>query len=157
MNSTGIIIILIVIIICILVTLYINMYNKLTFSNIKINETEAQIDSKLRKKYDLINKSIAIIKNNIEEENKVFEEIIKLRSRKISNYDLDRKLAEATTEFFTIKEKNKDCELKKIKPHEFTQWTNFQGREDAEMLEEKSAGWSALKSSKGDYDAWDED
>ena len=84
MNSTGIIIILIVIIICILVTLYINMYNKLTFSNIKINETEAQIDSKLRKKYDLINKSIAIIKNNIEEENKVFEEIIKLRSRKIT-------------------------------------------------------------------------
>ena len=118
MNSTGIIIILIVIIICILVTLYINMYNKLTFSNIKINETEAQIDSKLRKKYDLINKSIAIIKNNIEEENKVFEEIIKLRSRKISNFDLDRKLAEATTEFFTIKEKNKDLqnneEIKKI-------------------------------------------
>ena len=66
MNSTGIIIILIVIIICILVTLYINMYNKLTFSNIKINETEAQIDSKLRKKYDLINKSIAIIKNKNE-------------------------------------------------------------------------------------------
>lgn len=94
------------------------MYNKLTFSNIKINETEAQIDSKLRKKYDLINKSIAIIKNNIEEENKVFEEIIKLRSRKISNFDLDRKLAEATTEFFTIKEKNKDLqnneEIKKI-------------------------------------------
>lgn len=56
-----------------------------------------------------------------------------------------------------LKEKNKDCELNKIKPHEFTQWTNFQGREDAEMLEEKSAGWSALKSSKGDYDAWDED
>ena len=118
MNSTGIIIILIVIIICILVALYINMYNKLTFSNIKINETEAQIDSKLRKKYDLINKSIAIIKNNIEEENKVFEEIIKLRSRKISNFDLDRKLAEATTEFFTIKEKHKDLqnneEIKKI-------------------------------------------
>lgn len=56
-----------------------------------------------------------------------------------------------------LKEKNKDCELNKIKPHEFTLWTNFQGREDAEMLEEKSAGWSALKSSKGDYDAWDED
>ena len=56
-----------------------------------------------------------------------------------------------------LKEKNKDCELNKIKPHEFMQWTNFQGREDAEMLEEKSAGWSALKSSKGDYDAWDED
>ena len=46
-----------------------------------------------------------------------------------------------------LKEKNKDCDLNKIKPHEFTQWTNFQGREDAEMLEEKSAGWSALKSS----------
>lgn len=55
-----------------------------------------------------------------------------------------------------LREKNKESEKKKIKPHEFTQWTNFQGREDAEMLEEKSSGWSALKSSKGDYDIWDE-
>lgn len=54
-----------------------------------------------------------------------------------------------------LREKNKETE-KKIKPHEFTQWTNFQGREDAEMLEEKSSGWSALKSSKGYYDAWED-
>lgn len=56
-----------------------------------------------------------------------------------------------------LREKNKDSEWNKVKPQEFMQWKNFQGQEDAEMLEEKSAGWSALKSSKGDYDAWEED
>lgn len=55
-------------------------------------------------------------------------------------------------------EKNKENSNKKIKPHEFTQWKNFQGREDAEMLEEKSSGWSAVKSRKGDYDSlWEDD
>lgn len=55
-------------------------------------------------------------------------------------------------------EKNKDYRKDKTKPHEFTQWKNFQGREDAEMLEEKSAGWSAVKSVKGCYDSdWEDD
>ncbi len=57
-----------------------------------------------------------------------------------------------------LKEKNKENSGKTIKPHEFTQWKNFQGREDAEMLEEKSSGWSAVKSRKGDYDSlWEDD
>lgn len=57
-----------------------------------------------------------------------------------------------------LKEKNKENNDKIIKPHEFTQWKNFQGREDAEMLEEKSSGWSAVKSRKGEYDSlWEDD
>ena len=35
----------------------------------------------------------------------MFEEIVKLRARKISNFDLDRKLVEANNQFITIKEK----------------------------------------------------
>ncbi len=59
-----------------------------------------------------------------------------------------------------LKEKEKDeqeIKVSKIKPHQFSEWTNFQGREDAEMLQEKSTGWSAKSSSRGDYDAWGDD
>lgn len=37
----------------------------------------------------------------------------------------------------------------------YTKWANFQGREDAEMLMEKSSFWSAQNSSRGDYD-WED-
>ncbi len=53
-----------------------------------------------------------------------------------------------------LKEKNKD-RVNQLKKSNYTQWKNFQGREDAEMLQEKSGGWSASKSSRGDYD-WDD-
>ncbi len=52
------------------------------------------------------------------------------------------------------KNKNKDDPLTK---RQFTQWNNFQGREDAEMLEEKSSRWSAKKAARREYDAWGDD
>lgn len=54
-----------------------------------------------------------------------------------------------------LEEKNKDKIEIASDSSKIVQWTNFQGREDSEMLQEKSRGWSALKSSRGDYD--DED
>lgn len=56
-----------------------------------------------------------------------------------------------------LKEKNKDERTVVSKRHEYSDWKNFQGREDAEMLQEKSSGWSASKSSRGEYDAWEDD
>ena len=44
-----------------------------------------------------------------------------------------------------LREKNKAAPLNK---REFSQWNNFQGREDAEMLEEKSSRWSAQKAAE---------
>ena len=38
----------------------------------------------------------------------MFEEIVKLRNKKISNFDLDRKLIEANNNFITLKEKYKE-------------------------------------------------
>lgn len=54
------------------------------------------------------------------------------------------------------KNKNRPSVLSK---NQFTQWNNFQGREDAEMLEEKSSRWSAQKAarSRHEYDAWRDD
>lgn len=56
-----------------------------------------------------------------------------------------------------LNKKNKDeAELKDSVSKHFDDWRVFQGHEDAEMLQEKSAGWSSKKASRGDYDDWDE-
>jgi len=91
-------------IICLLLIVYTNIYNKFQGLIIRINEVEANIDSTLRKRFDLLNKSIGIIKANIDYDGEVLELIVKLRSRKISNFDLDRQIYEAINEFNFFKE-----------------------------------------------------
>ena len=107
-----------IIIICLIVATYAYLYNKFQDVIIRINEVEATIDTNLRNKYDLLNKSISIIKGNVKIEDDIFDEIVKLRSRKISNFDLDRKLILAFNEFNSVKSQNKELnkseELNKI-------------------------------------------
>ncbi|MCH5283428.1 MAG: hypothetical protein J1E59_07235 [Treponema sp.] len=57
-----------------------------------------------------------------------------------------------------LKEKNKSRQ-EVLSKNQFTQWRNFQGREDAEMLEEKSSRWGAQKAScfRREYDDWRDD
>ena len=112
MDTLMLILILIVLTICILVAIYISTYNKIQDYIIKINEVEAIIDTNLRDKYDNINKSVSIIKANDKISKKIdknmFEEVVRLRNIKISNFDLDRKLIEAYNEFAVLKEKYKN-------------------------------------------------
>ena len=54
-----------------------------------------------------------------------------------------------------LKEKNKESKKKNITNAQYKKWSSFDGREDAEMLYEKKIGWSAVNSSRGEYD--DED
>ena len=89
------------------------IYNKVNDLIIRINEVESNIDSNLRNKYDLINRSVSIIKSNGEIKSDIFDEIVKLRSRKISNFELERKLSDAYNEFLNYKDKNTD-----LKDHE---------------------------------------
>jgi len=91
------------IIICLILIWYINIYNRYQNYIIRINEAEANIDSTLRKRFDLLNKSIGIIKSNTDKE-KVLENITSLRSKKLTNFELDRKLYEAINEFSKYKE-----------------------------------------------------
>ncbi len=81
-----------------------NSYNQFQVLIIRINEAEANIDAVLRKRFDLLNKSIDVIKANTKTENDVLEQIMKLRSRKLSNFDLDRKLYDGLKEFEKYKE-----------------------------------------------------
>lgn len=92
------------IVICIILIWIINTYNKYQSYIIRLNEAEAEIDTILRKRFDLLNKSIIIIEENTEEKN-VLEIIPKLRSKKISNFELDRQLYDAINEYTRYKEK----------------------------------------------------
>ena len=117
MDSLMLILIVIIIGMCIIVGIYINYYNKFQDYIIRINEVESILDSNLREKYDNINKSVSLIKSSdyIDEEvdKKLFEEIVRLRNRKISNFDLDRKLVEANNNFINLKEKYKELKNNK--------------------------------------------
>ena len=97
---------------CFILIWYISVYNRYQNYIIRINEAEANIDSTLRKRFDLLNKSIGIIKANTNEE-KVLDIITSLRSKKLTNFDLDRKLYEAINEFSKYKE-----DYPKLKKHD---------------------------------------
>lgn len=109
MDILFLILIIIIIIASILLAIYSTMYNQIQDSIIRIDEVEASLDSNLRTKYDLISKSVSIIRSideNITSD--IFDEIVKLRSRKISNFKLDRKLITATDELTILRDKNKE-------------------------------------------------
>ena len=97
---------MILIVICIILIWYVNVYNKFQEYIIRINEVESNIDTILRKRFDLLNKSIGIIKSSNEELNDkdVLKEINELRSKKLSNFELDRLLYEYINEFNLYKD-----------------------------------------------------
>ena len=99
------------IVVCVILMYLIAVYNKFQIYVIRINEAEANIDATLRKRFDFLNKAIGIIKANTNIEEEIFENIVKLRSRKLSNFELDRQLYDAISEFNKIKEEHP--ELKK--------------------------------------------
>ncbi len=101
-------VLLIVIGICLLLIWYANIYNKFQTFIIRINEAEANIDSVLRKRFDLLNKAITIIKSNLDVNDDVLPMITKLKSKKLSNFELDRKLYDAINEFTMYKEEHKE-------------------------------------------------
>ena len=120
MEILMIVILVIIVLVCGLAIFYARVYNKFQDYIIRINEVESIIDSNLRNKYDLINKAIPIIKTYIDKDTSkdVFGEIVKLRSRKIGNFELYRILIRAANEFTALKEEypeiEKSEEIKKI-------------------------------------------
>ena len=95
----------VVIVIGLILILLVATYNHFQDYIIRINEADENIDSVLRKRFDLLNKSIGIIKANIETEEEILDIIVKLRSKKLTNFELDRNLYIAINEFHVIKEK----------------------------------------------------
>lgn len=85
---------------------YIHLYNKLQESIIRIDEAESRIDNDLRDKFDLLNRTVMLIKGKIELPPDSFENLMKLKNRKTSNFELDRNLVNIHDEFISIFENN---------------------------------------------------
>ena len=100
------IILLLVIIIGLLSIYYVITYNKYQEYIIKINESESKIDDNIRDKFDLLGKAINVIRGTLDIEGDIFPDIIKLRSRKLSSFELNRKLVDTMLEFEKVKQEN---------------------------------------------------
>lgn len=96
-------IISIAIIACTILIWIIATYNKFQTFIIRINEAEANIDSVLRKRYDLLVKAIKIVKD-ITKEN-ILPNIDELKSTNLSNFDVDRELYNGIHELEIYSEK----------------------------------------------------
>lgn len=94
----------IVIVLCLFIIWIASIYNRYQVLVIRINEAETNIDAVLRKRFDLINKSIDIIKVVTKTEKDVMPFIVKIRSRKLSNFELDRILYDGIKDFNRYKE-----------------------------------------------------
>ena len=118
MEGLLIVIFIIIVTICAISIFYVITYNRFQDYIIRINEVESMIDNNLRNKYDLLNRAIPIIKSSVPKEKEIFGEIVKLRSRKLGNFELYRILIRASNEFGALKEEfdniDKSSELKKI-------------------------------------------
>lgn len=96
-----------IILICFILIGLVSIYNLYQSYNIRINEAENFIDTTLRKRYDLLKKSINIIKAHTKEK-EILESISSMKSKKLSNFDLDRQLYDAINEFNKYKEENEE-------------------------------------------------
>lgn len=103
--STIIVTLSVIIVVCLILIVLIATYNHFQDYIIRINEADVNIDAVLRKRFDLLNKSIGIIKANVDTEEEILEMIVKLRSKKLTNFELDRNLYDAINEFHSLKEK----------------------------------------------------
>lgn len=95
-------------ILCAIILAFTLTYNRIQDCIIRINEAEVNIDTVLRKRFDLLNKSITIIKETTKTEDEILDIIVKLRTRKLTNFELDRSLYDAINEFTSYKEKYKE-------------------------------------------------
>lgn len=99
---------IIIIVIGFILIWFISVYNQFQSYIIRINEAENFIDTTLRKRYDLLNKSINIIKSHVDKKEKILESIDNMKSKKLSNFDFDRQLYAGINEFNKYKEENEE-------------------------------------------------
>ena len=110
MGVVLLILFLLIIIVGLLSIYYVSVYNNYQDYIIRINEVENHIDNAIRDKFDALSKSINVIKGNTDIKEEIFPEIIKLRSRKLSSFELNRKLVDDVNEFYKIKEEHPELQ-----------------------------------------------
>lgn len=100
-----IVILVIVIILGILTIGFITICENFNENIIRLNESEASIDAILNKRFDLLNKSVELIHNEVnknkteEEKVEVMHTIAEIRSKNLSKFEFDTSLYNAIDEF----------------------------------------------------------
>ncbi len=74
---------------------HVSIYNKLQNYQIKLNHVEGIIDNELRNKFDQIIRADDAINNKLKNKKEYLKEYLALKDKKISNFELERKLNEA--------------------------------------------------------------
>lgn len=103
-----IILFLIIVLAVVVAIMYVYFYNKINESIIRVDEAEVRIDSNLRDKYDLLDRMATLIKDKLGDTDNNFNDIVKLRSKKMSSFELDRSLVPLYNEFLSIYENNSE-------------------------------------------------
>ena len=107
------IILLLIIIVGIFAIAYVITYNNLVNYKIKIEKAEGIIDENLRQKYDLIAKMNIAIKKVVTKKD-YLKDYIDLKDKRISNYELDRKLTEAMNIILEVKNDYSELDTKEF-------------------------------------------
>ena len=93
--KASVFILIIIVVIFLLFIAFSIIYNKFQDYIIRINEVEGKIDEAIREKFDIIIKLNNIIKEKIKTKKVLVDDISKLKDKKISSFEIDRKLVEA--------------------------------------------------------------
>ena len=101
------ILIVITLVICLIVFMGVMYHDKLSFLNIKLKNIEEKINSTLIKRKSLIQDSETIIKEVLNTDKQIYENLTEINNQSINMMELDRKLLIYINEFYLIKDKYK--------------------------------------------------
>lgn len=104
MNTLLIVLFIVIIILIGIMLCYICLFNKFNESIVRIDEAEERIDTNLRDKYDYLDKVITLSKNITSLDENLDKAVLKLRSRKLSNFDFDRVLVKIFNDYNAVYE-----------------------------------------------------
>ena len=104
------IILIIIVVLFLLFIAFSIIYNKFQDYIIRINEVEGKIDEAIREKFDIIIKLNNIIKEKIKTKKVLVDDISKLKDKKISSFEIDRKLVEALNKINFVKSQYTELE-----------------------------------------------
>ena len=107
------IILLLIVILGLLAIIYASIYNNLVNYKLKIDKAEGIIDESLRQKYDIIAKLNIAIKKVVTKKD-YLKEYIDLKDKRITNYELDRKLTEAYNIILEVKNDYEELNTKEF-------------------------------------------
>lgn len=102
MNPIIIILLTIVIIATIFTVLYISLYNKITYSKIRIDEAERVIVEELTHRYELIMKTKPLVQKNTKMDLTIYNDLEQLKGNNVTSYELEKRITEAIDTIYLI-------------------------------------------------------